>query len=152
MERRTILEMFVWCSGAKDTNLLHPPPPTIQMFANFCNFAELHLFTLNMYDFQTWQFYEILRHPFQWYQWIFPNLFMSKAEKTMKGSITRTNAFGLSDCRYYNYDVQLSQTVQLLFKLRGAKPNFRWISSIVLCSLTGATRVRTIRKKLTLMN
>ena len=94
--------------------LAPPPPPTIQMFANFCNFAELHLFTLNMHDLQTWQFYEILRHPFQWYQWIFPNLFMSKAEKTMKGSITRTNAFGLSDCRYYNYDVQLSQTVQLL--------------------------------------
>ena len=91
-----------------------PPPPHIQTFANFCNFAELHLFTLNMHDFQTWQFYEILRYPFQWYQWIFPNLFMSKAEKTMKGSITRTNAFGLSDCRYYNYDVQLSQTVQLL--------------------------------------
>ena len=110
LERQTILEMFVWYRGARGTNFA----PTIQMFANLPNFAELHLFTLNMHDFQTWQCYEILRHPFQWYQWIFANLFMSKAEKTMKGSITRTNAFGLSDCRYYNYDVQLSQTVQLL--------------------------------------
>ena len=53
VERRTILEMFVWYSGVRGTNL----PPTIQMFANFHNFAELYLCSLKMYHFQTWQFY-----------------------------------------------------------------------------------------------
>ena len=52
LERHTILEMFVWYRGARGTNFA----PTIQMFANLPNFAELYLCSLKMYHFQTWQF------------------------------------------------------------------------------------------------
>ena len=46
VERHTILEMFVWCSGAKDTNLLHPPPPPykcLQIFAILRSYIFAHL-------------------------------------------------------------------------------------------------------------
>ena len=44
VERRTILEMFVWCSGAKDTNLLPPPPPhtNVCKFLQFCGATSFH--------------------------------------------------------------------------------------------------------------
>ena len=44
VERHTILEMFVWCSGAKDTNLLHPPPhhTNVCKFLQFCGAISLH--------------------------------------------------------------------------------------------------------------
>ena len=66
-------------------------PLTIQASVNFPNFAELYLRSLTTYHFQIRQIltnnFLILRPPFQWCWWIFPNLSMSKIEKKVKRSI-----------------------------------------------------------------
>ena len=52
-------------------------PPTIQTYMNFRNFVAVYMYitVLN------------LRCTFQWCRWMFPNLSMSKVEKTVERSI-----------------------------------------------------------------
>ena len=74
-----ILQMFVWSHGRETFP---------QKAVNFSrNFAELYLFPLKTYHFQTWQFYQFRGVLFSSVNRFFPYCPVSKVEKTVKCSM-----------------------------------------------------------------